>query len=87
MFLRRAAAECPEDEGADGEVEEGAGEEAEEDDDGDGVEDFAAGLAGAEEEGDKREAGGEGGHEHRDDAFLRAANDHFLVKRFALFAE
>jgi hypothetical protein len=46
VFLHRAAAEFPEDEAADGEVEEGAGEEAEEDHDGDGVEDFAAGLAG-----------------------------------------
>ena len=87
MFLRRAAAEFPEDQGADGKVEEGAGEEAEEDDDGDGVEDFAAGLAGSEEERDKGEAGGEGGHQDRDNALLCASNDHFLVKRFALFVE
>ncbi len=37
VLFRRAAAEFPEDEGAEGEVEEGAAEEAEEDDDGDFV--------------------------------------------------
>ena len=43
LFLCGAAAEFPEDEGADGEVEERAGEEAEENHDGDGMEDFATG--------------------------------------------
>ena len=86
MLFCRAAAEFPEDKGADGEVEEGAREEAEEDHDGDGVEDFATGLAGAEEERDEGESGGEGGHEHGDDSFLGAADDHLLVEAFALLA-
>lgn len=86
MLFRGAEAEFPEDKGADGEIEEGAREEAEENYDGDGVEDFAAGLAGAEEEWDEGESGGEGGHEHGDDALLRAADDHLLVEAFALLA-
>ena len=87
MLLRSAAAEFPEDEGADGEVQEGAREEAEEDHDGDGVEDFTAGLAGAKEERDEGESGGEGGHEHGDDAFLRASEDHFLIEGIAFLPE
>lgn len=86
MFFRCAAAEFPEDEGPDSEVEEGAGEKAEKDDDGDGVEDFATGLAGSEEERDKCEAGGESSHENRDDPFLCATKDHFLIQGFALFS-
>ncbi len=48
------------------------------------MQDFLARLIGGEDERDEADAGGERGHEHGDEPFLRAADDHRLGEAFAL---